>query len=441
MGRYQRGWLRVVERKQGCRAWQFRYYVIDSVSGKKQERSKIIGTLADFPTETKCWHEIDRQRLVEKINQPQTDDKLRFRQIAEFYLNSDAFNKLASTTQYCYRHIVNDYLVPAWGDQFAVDIKSLAVEKWLRSLKLAAPTRGKTKYVMMVVFLHAEKHERIPERVHGQSGKQDRHRNLFGLRGRNPDAQADVHNSKANGATGKHHDACWLRLRALRFSEVAGLQWQDVDYANECIHVRRKWIGGRASEELKTKKSRSAVPMAAVLAQFLREWQNATAYGKSTDWVFASAKTHGRTPRVGNMLVADHLRPAAIKAGVVLKPGQRFGFHNLRHSLSSLLITGQKSDVRTTQDILRHSSSATTIDLYTQSPMAQRIAAQESVLRAILKAPDQKGENQERRGGSTEWPKNRVAKTRLSPTKWNVGRTSRLDRRIAFRFRRARSRI
>ena len=87
------------------------------------------------------------------------------------------------------------------------------------------------------------------------------------------------------------------------------------------------------------------------------------------------------------MLVADHLRPAAIKAGVILKPGQRFGFHNLRHSLSSLLITGQKSDVRTTQDILRHSNSATTIELYTQSPMAQRIAAQESVLAAILKQP------------------------------------------------------
>ncbi len=76
-----------------------------------------------------------------------------------------------------------------------------------------------------------------------------------------------------------------------------------------------------------------------------------------------------------------------------LKPGQRFRFHNLRHSLSSLLITGQKSDVRTTQDILRHSSSATTIDLYTQSPMAQRIAAQESVLAAILKQPATRARN------------------------------------------------
>jgi integrase len=57
-------------------------------------------------------------------------------------------------------------------------------------------------------------------------------------------------------------------------------------------------------------------------------------------------------------------------------------FHNLRHSLSNLLIAGQKADVRTTQDILRHSNSAT-IEFYTQSPMAQRIAAQESVLAAI----------------------------------------------------------
>jgi integrase len=90
------------------------------------------------------------------------------------------------------------------------------------------------------------------------------------------------------------------------------------------------------------------------------------------------------------MLAADHLRPAVIKAGVNLKPGQRFGFHNLRHSLSGLLITGQKSDVRTTQDILRHSSSATTIDLYTQSPMVERISAQESVLNAIPIQPTTK---------------------------------------------------
>ena len=276
MGRYQRGWLRVVERKQG-RMWQFRYYAVDSISGKKQERSKIIGTLSDFPTESKCWREIDRQRLIEKINRPQTDDKLRFRHIADFYLNSDAFNKLAPTTQYCYRHIVNDYLVPAWGAQFAVDIKSLAVEKWLRSLDLAAPTRGKTKYVMMVVFLHAEKHELISDGFTA-----------------NLESKIDIESSSNYEAVILTPKQTFTILKlmcqpestitvlvaatGLRFSEVAGLQWQDIDYANECIHVRRKWIDGKTSEELKTKLSRSAVPMAAELARVLLDWRKATPY-------------------------------------------------------------------------------------------------------------------------------------------------------------------
>jgi integrase len=83
------------------------------------------------------------------------------------------------------------------------------------------------------------------------------------------------------------------------------------------------------------------------------------------------------------MLVSDHLRPAAIKAGVILNRGQRFGFHNLRHSLSTLLITGKKAEARTTQDIMRHSNSSTTIALYTQSLMEMRIAAQEQVLSTI----------------------------------------------------------
>lgn len=385
MARYQRGWLRVVERKQG-RMWQLRYNAVDSVSGKKKERATISGSLADFPTESACWREVDRQRLNEQINQPRSDDKLRFRQIADFYLNSDAFRKLAHTTQYCYRHIVKDYLVPRWGDQFAVDIKSLAVEEWLRSLDLAGPTVGKTKYVMTVVYLHAEKYDRVPE---GFTANLEKKIDIES----SSDYEAVILTPKQTftilNLMRQPERTMTLLVAAtgLRFSELAGLQWQDIDYDNQLIHLRRTWIDGIVSERLKTKKSRSAVPMAPMLAQFLREWQQETPYGKPSDWVFASFRTHGRTPRVGNMLVSDHLRPAAITAGVTLRPGQRFGFHNLRHSLSSLLITGKKADVRTTQDIMRHSSSSTTIELYTQSTQEQRIAAQEQVLSAILEQP------------------------------------------------------
>jgi hypothetical protein len=70
------------------------------------------------------------------------------------------------------------------------------------------------------------------------------------------------------------------------------------------------------SERLKTKKSKSAIAMAPLLAHFLKEWQWQTLYATPTDWVFASYKEKSRIPRVGNMLVSDYLRPAAVKAGV-----------------------------------------------------------------------------------------------------------------------------
>ena len=88
---------------------------------------------------------------------------------------------------------------------------------------------------------------------------------------------------------------------------------------------------------------------------------------------------------MGNMIVADHLRPAAIKAGVRLKPGQRFGFHNLRHSLASFLVR-TKTDPKTVQALLRHSDVKTTLQLYAHSVTEDRMAAQKQVLEAILQS-------------------------------------------------------
>ena len=68
MTRFQRGWLRVVHRKQG-RMWQLRFNKVDPATGNRKEQTTIVGSLTGFPTESACWREIDRQRLIERINQ------------------------------------------------------------------------------------------------------------------------------------------------------------------------------------------------------------------------------------------------------------------------------------------------------------------------------------------------------------------------------------
>ena len=75
--------------------------------------------------------------------------------------------------------------------------------------------------------------------------------------------------------------------------------------------------------------------------------------------------------------------PPTVAAGVDLKPGQRFGFHNLLHSLGTWLIKAQ-NDTKTVQGLLRHANVSTTLGLYAQSVDSSMVEAQQSMLNAIL---------------------------------------------------------
>src|SRR5439155_16991024 len=140
--------------------------------------------------------------------------------------------------------------------------------------------------------------------------------------------------------------------------ECLGLQWQDVSFAEAVIYVRRTWTCGEVGLP-KSKASKAPVPLHPLLAEFMLRLQRQTAYAQPGDWVFPSHKLKGRQPRVANMLVEDHLRLAAAKAGIlsshqneegelVEDDPRRFGFHNLRHSLASFLVR-RKTDPKTVQ--------------------------------------------------------------------------------------------
>ena len=102
------------------------------------------------------------------------------------------------------------------------------------------------------------------------------------------------------------------------------------------------------------------------------------------------------------MLVEDHLRPAAVKAGILSShldnhgrlvddDPRRFGFHNLRHSLASFLIR-IRTDPKTVQTLLRHSDVKLTLQFYTHAVSRDRMVAAGKMLTAILShAPDKNG--------------------------------------------------
>jgi integrase len=123
-------------------------------------------------------------------------------------------------------------------------------------------------------------------------------------------------------------------------------------------------------------------------------WKQNTPYSQLGDWVFPSFRLKGEQPRVGNMLVEDYLRPAAVKAGILSSDRndegrlidddpRRFGFHNLRHSLASFLVR-MGTDPKTVQTLLRHSDVKLTLQFYSHAVSEDRMAAAGAMLIAIL---------------------------------------------------------
>jgi integrase len=120
---------------------------------------------------------------------------------------------------------------------------------------------------------------------------------------------------------------------ALRSSEILALRWAVILWLEGKIRVSKRWAHGKDGET-KTEASEGYVPMHPLLAQQLRGWHGQTPYAKQSDFVFPSFREQGKKPLYASSFVADYLRPAAITAGVSIAIGQRFGLHNLRHSLS-----------------------------------------------------------------------------------------------------------
>jgi integrase len=155
-----------------------------------------------------------------------------------------------------------------------------------------------------------------------------------------------------------------------------------VPVVTQIIQLRRVCVGVELIEDLKTESSAAPVPLRDLLADVLRGRYQRTPSGKPEDWIFPSLKLKGKKPLSASIMAGDKIRPAALKVGIELRPGQRFGFHNFRHSLATFLVSRGK-DVKTIQELLRHAKVSTTLDLYSQATGEARLKAQEQIALAI----------------------------------------------------------
>jgi integrase len=378
----QRGWLTKHPSKRGGMGWVYHFYRTRPETGKRVENTATIGSVLHFPREKDAWAEVERRYLKPESGQNRMG-RVTFRELADNY-RKKSFNNLGITTQPITAHILDDYLLPRWGDSFALDIEPDAIEEWLAALALANPTKEKIRRVMNVVYRRGQKSRILPMTGDGnpvafvtQSSKSSYTAVIL-----SPEQAFRIMMELKD----PHRTLVFLTaVTGLRISEALGLRWEDLDYERQMIHLRRVWVGNDLIDQLKTDGSAAPIPLGVLLADALRGWHLQTLYAKPDDWIFPSLKLKGKTPLSASIMAADKIRPAALKVGIRLEPGQRFGFHNFRHSLATFLVSRGK-DVKTIQGLLRHANVTTTLDLYSQSIDAAKLEAQEDIALAITSA-------------------------------------------------------
>lgn len=374
----QNGSVIRAQRQRGPDVWELRWREAGA-DGKRKHRRIVLGSVEQLGDEVAARQAVSALRL--ELNHGGAWLRARSTTVSELVchyrkreLDPDTLWK-SHSTKVTYEGYLNKWILPRWKNYPLARVNAGEVELWLRSLPLARSSCAKIRNLMSVVFNHGIRHEicdRNPIRFVRQSAK----------RRTAPVVLSASEVQRLIAALGIRERTLVLLAfgTGLRMSELFGLRWHDIDFEKNEVSVIRS-IVFQVVSPCKTEASQKPVPLDWRLAEALKLWRDHTEYSKLEDWVFASPAARGKRPYWGQSLMRTIIRPAAAKIGIT----QRIGWPTFRHTYSSLL-RANKTDIKVTQELLRHASSRVTLDTYTQAVTVQKRRAQSSVVR-LLQAP------------------------------------------------------
>lgn len=143
----------------------------------------------------------------------------------------------------------------------------------------------------------------------------------------------------------------------LRISEVLALNKSDFDLDNDLVYIGKKLVSKGLNKpdyyvtsDMKSKKSKSILPIPSVLKEELIKWFDRSPY----EIVVCDPKGHYINPDC----LSNEVKRVAKKLNI------HFNFHMLRHTYATTLVTNNV-DIKTAQELMRHSNFNTTLSLYT----------------------------------------------------------------------------
>jgi integrase len=145
-----------------------------------------------------------------------------------------------------------------------------------------------------------------------------------------------------------------LSATGLRFSELLGLTWGDIDLGMApCVRVRWQWYRGKR-KRLKSKYSHRTIPLPPSVATRLRQRRAKVYAGDDGAPVYAT--------RTGQPLSPRNVRRVLDAATEPLGLGWA-SFHTFRHTYASILFAAGKN-AKQVQTLLGHHDPGFTLSVY-----------------------------------------------------------------------------
>ena len=256
--------------------------------------------------------------------------------------------RLKPSTLRSYQSNLDGHIAPFFGAMALSEVRLASVQEFIKALLgkgLSPKTIGNVIVILKEMFKHAV-----------QWGHLDANPVQYVERPRGEDKEMDVFTPdeirRLLGAQDEPLLTLLLTavLTGMRQGELFGLQWEDIDFARDVIHVRRSlWHGTLGTP--KSRRSRRAIDMPPTLEQALQQQSTS----RRSEFVFCSER--------GTPLDADNFRHREFPAALRRAELRRIRFHDLRHTYTSLLIA-HGAHPKYIQAQLGHASIQTTLDRY-----------------------------------------------------------------------------
>src|SRR6266849_2401057 len=113
-----------------------------------QRRSRLIGTLQQYPTKGAAWRAV--QSFVPSVPKPILHEAETVKALATRY-EAERFPARRDTAR-TYRSWLRKHIVPKWGDSLVSEIQPRPVELWLRSLSLSPKSKAHVRNMMYMLL-------------------------------------------------------------------------------------------------------------------------------------------------------------------------------------------------------------------------------------------------------------------------------------------------